>query len=197
MGVKKMGVKKMLKVLIICAGGISRLPNAHAIWEHLVSVSEKLKNRVFIDSSATHSYHVGRLCHNIIAKTFHKIQSLYRKTLSQLYCDRVCGSMTDYRVITVAEENNIPIQHLRARQISAKDYEEFDLLLAMDQSHMDVLKNMFPENEEKLMLFLPCHEGVNDDVLDPYFGEMEGFCQMFDIIHKASKNLIQELENDL
>jgi|SaaInlStandDraft_5_1057022.scaffolds.fasta_scaffold62675_2 protein-tyrosine phosphatase len=137
---------------------------AHAVLEDLISKNKMLKDKVFIDSCATHSFHIG--------------------------------SMPDYRSIKVAEENNIEIQHLRARHISPNDYEKFDLLLAMDHSHIDILENMFPGKYAKIKLFLKFSDDINENVDDPYFGGMEGFYNMFDIIEKASKNLILKLEND-
>ena len=42
------------------------------------------------------------------------------------------GEARDRRAIRAAQENNTPIDHLRARQFTRNDFETFDLIFAMD-----------------------------------------------------------------
>jgi len=46
------------KVLFVCMGNICRSPTAHGVMQHKVN-QRGLSNRIHIDSSGTHAYHVG------------------------------------------------------------------------------------------------------------------------------------------
>ena len=46
------------KVLFVCMGNICRSPTAHGVMQHKIE-ERGLTNRIEIDSSGTHAYHVG------------------------------------------------------------------------------------------------------------------------------------------
>ena len=72
-----------------------------------------------------------------------------------------------------------------------------DLVLAMDQSNLNVLQQMRPEAElhDKLLLFRSFDPENNGDleVPDPYYGDGDGFAQVFDMIEAASGGLLEEI----
>ena len=71
---------------------------------------------------------------------------------------------------------------LRARQITVADFEDFDLLVVMDNQNRSNLKNLCPEQLDKVHLFSE-HSLENldyDYVPDPYY--TRNFNQALDLI---------------
>jgi protein-tyrosine phosphatase len=84
----------------------------------------------------------------------------------------------------------------RARQFSPFDFQEFDLILAMDQSNLTNIMALDPPKEmtEKIMLmraFDEHHE--NADVPDPYYGGIAGFEHVFAMLERSVEELISQL----
>ncbi|RXJ68684.1 protein tyrosine phosphatase [Halarcobacter ebronensis] len=94
--------------------------------------------------------------------------------------------------IKVAKQNGIDISNQRARQVNQKDFKEFDLIVALDDSNIVNLKKMGCNNVVKLGNF--GFEG--QDVPDPYFfNGFEGFDKVFNMIEVCVKNLINSKIN--
>ncbi len=72
-----------------------------------------------------------------------------------------------------------------ARIVSASDFEDFDVILVMDQINLDVLaRRCPPEHQHKLRLMLELTTG--GEVGDPYYGGAEGFAQNYAELHDAT-----------
>lgn len=71
-------------------------------------------------------------------------------------------------------EKKVPFSPRRARQITADDYENFDLLIGMDVKnlfYMQRLWNKDPKNKVKLLL---SYAGKDRDIADPWYtGDFE------------------------
>ena len=82
------------------------------------------------------------------------------------------GSPPDERSQAHARKRGYDLSKLRARQVCAKDFEQFDLILAMDWQNLGELEDMCPPQHKhklmRLMEFAP--PGSNDVVPDPYTG---------------------------
>lgn len=96
----------------------------------------------------------------------------------------------DHRMITTAFKHGFNLNELRAKQFTLDDFENFDIIYAMDHSVLqDILKltdNTLYKN--KVQLFLD-----DQDVLDPYFGGQENFDNVFSTIHKRCKSISTNL----
>ena len=100
------------------------------------------------------------------------------------------GSAPDERAQHHAKGRGYDLSALRARQVSARDFAEFDLILAMDRGHLRALQRLAPPGERhKIPLFVP-----GRDVPDPYYGGPEGFEQVLDLVEAACRELLQELK---
>jgi protein-tyrosine phosphatase len=83
------------------------------------------------------------------------------------------GSQPDRRTLEVLARHGIHLDS-RSRQVTAEDFVHFDLLLAMDRSNLDTLRQRCPvEYRDKLHLTLEPTTG--GDVPDPYYGGAQGF----------------------
>src|SRR6266850_1917936 len=96
----------------------------------------------------------------------------------------------DERAQHHAKGRGYDLSALRARQVCASDFADFDLILAMDRSHLRALERMAPrETRHKLRLFL-----AERDVPDPYYGGPEGFEKVLDLVEAACRDLLQEVK---
>ena len=85
---------------------------------------------------------------------------------------------------------------LRARQVSAADFDEFDLILAMDAKNLSHLQAMAPTGARaRVALFLEEAGLVADegtDVPDPYY--TRDFDGALDLVEQASRALLAQLQ---
>jgi protein-tyrosine phosphatase len=98
------------------------------------------------------------------------------------------GEPPDPRSIHHASLRGYDLSGLRARQVRAEDFRDFDLLLAADTLNLGVLRDRCPpEHHAKLALFL------GDRALpDPYYGEASDFEKTLDLVEKRVVSLIAE-----
>ncbi|MDM1707945.1 low molecular weight protein-tyrosine-phosphatase [Thiopseudomonas alkaliphila] len=108
------------------------------------------------------------------------------------------GKAPDPRSQAVALARGIDISALQARQVSAEDFHHFDLILAMDQSNLEHLKQIQPAAAKaELDLYLQRYQLPLSEVPDPYYGGAEGFEQVLDLLETASHKLLAELKGRL
>jgi len=100
------------------------------------------------------------------------------------------GSQPDYRSMETMLEHGIDISHQRSRKFRHYDFEEFDIILAMDASNYRDLKSVAINEEESLKIQMII-DGVN--VPDPYYGGDEGFENVYQMLDSAIQKLLMEL----
>ena len=84
------------------------------------------------------------------------------------------GEHPDKRAQKVAKKFGVDISNLTARQFSVKDFDDFDIIFAMDaQNYQDIIKLARDEKDKsKVELFLNRLEpGMNRGVRDPWFDD--------------------------
>jgi protein-tyrosine phosphatase len=105
------------------------------------------------------------------------------------------GEPPDPRTCEAALRRGIDLSGLRARKVVPQDFEDFDLLLAMDRDNLDLLKRgARPEYHAKLGLFMSYASRFDtDEVPDPYYGGEQGFELVLDMAEDAARGLIEAL----
>lgn len=104
----------------------------------------------------------------------------------------------DRRAAEAARRRGFDLDGIRARRVSAGDFERFDLLLAMDNDNLRILKEHAPESHhDKLRLFLSYADSSELEVPDPYYGGAAGFERVLDLIEAAARGLLIELTREL
>ena len=96
--------------------------------------------------------------------------------------------------IEVAEAHGVEVSHLRARQFTAKDFDRFDLIVAMDEENLQDIERLRNKSSTRVCL-LREYDGEEDElsVPDPYYeGDFEG---VYEIIRRSCCNLFDELQN--
>ncbi|HDV6326232.1 TPA: low molecular weight phosphotyrosine protein phosphatase [Burkholderia cenocepacia] len=105
------------------------------------------------------------------------------------------GEPPDTRAQAAARSRGYDLSALRARQVSAADFEQFDLLLAMDEANLAELRRRCPpQYREKVRLLMEFAPGATEtEVADPYFGGAQGFEQVLDQVECACAGLLETL----
>lgn len=97
-------------------------------------------------------------------------------------------------MMSVAAQRGIDLGDLRGRQVTAEDFDRFDMILAMDLQNRADLEALRPAGNTTpvrlLMEFAP--EAECDEVPDPYF--TRDFDQVLDLVEIALSGLCAQLQ---
>lgn len=153
-----------VRVLFVCWGNICRSPTAEAVMRRLVDEAG-LAAAVEVDSAGTSSEHAGQA--------------------------------PDRRAIAQADRRGLDLRHLRARKVTADDWRAFDLLLVADGPVERNLLRTAPDDAARAKVhritdFGP-DAGVLAEVPDPYYGGACGFEEVYDVLDRACRGLLDEL----
>jgi protein-tyrosine phosphatase len=108
------------------------------------------------------------------------------------------GHGPDARSRAVAAARGYDMSALRARQVNAQDFHDFDLLLAMDENNLRDLQRLAPpQQHHKLRLFMDFAELDERSVPDPYYGEAQDFQRVLDLVEVAADGLLRHLQRQL
>jgi low molecular weight protein-tyrosine phosphatase len=112
------------------------------------------------------------------------------------------GSSPDARASAAARDRGVVLEGA-ARQVRGEDFEQFDLLLAMDGENLRELLRMAADEtqREKVRLlreFDPAAAGAGGhalDVPDPYYGAAGGFAEVFELVRAACEGLLAQIRD--
>ena len=152
------------RILFVCLGNIVRSPLAENMFAHLADKAG-VAEQYYVDSAGTASYHVGE--------------------------------SPDARMRRVAAGRGL-VYNGRARQFEPRDFDRFDLIIPMDASNRDNLLRLArkPEHEAKIHMlraFDP-QGSPSDPVPDPYYGGIDGFEKVYEIIERSCQGLLDTLQ---
>lgn len=105
------------------------------------------------------------------------------------------GKAPDERAIAHAARRGYDLAGLRARRVAPQDFEQFDLVLAMDHDNLRALREagpaLAPGKLRRLMEFAPA--GSPAEVPDPYYGGAAGFERVLDLVELGCDGLVEYL----
>ena len=136
----------------------------------------------------------GNICRSPTAeavfRVFAKKAGLELRIESAGLGDWHVGQPPDDRAQHHAKGRGYDLSAQRARQVRLVDFDDFDLILAMDRGHLRALERMAPaRHRAKIRLFAP-----ERDVPDPYYGGAEGFERVLDLVEAQCASLLEELK---
>jgi protein-tyrosine phosphatase len=108
------------------------------------------------------------------------------------------GSAPDARATAAARARGIELQGA-ARQVRLADFEDFDLILAMDRANLRDLQALTDDPAARarvrlLREFDPDSVAAGDlDVPDPYYGGPRGFDDVLDLVGAACAGLLVQI----
>ena len=109
------------------------------------------------------------------------------------------GELPDSRMRFHARQRGYLLDH-RSRPVSSSDFDEFDIILAMDDNNYSRLKNLAPTVEDEAKIHkmieyvgsLPQYHSVPD----PYYEGAEGFEIVLDLLEDGCNNLLVSLQDN-
>jgi protein-tyrosine phosphatase len=123
----------------------------------------------------------------------------------QIICDSAgtssyhIGSSPDSRMTMAAVRRGIQMQG-KARQFMPSDFEEFDLILAMDRENYHNILALDRQgkyrDKVKMMCDYATHHSIKE-VPDPYYGGKEGFDRVLDLLLDACSGLLTEIKQKI
>jgi protein-tyrosine phosphatase len=100
------------------------------------------------------------------------------------------GEPPDERAVAAAARRGIEVSG-QARKIEPSDFDEFDMVLAVDDENLARLRRMVPPGAHAVVRKL-----TTADITDPYYGGPDGFEDVLDRLTVAIDDLIDELRQD-
>lgn len=108
------------------------------------------------------------------------------------------GEQADPRMRAHAARRGYHITHL-SRPVRLADFDDFDLIIGMDDSNISRLHDLAPsiEAENKIHRMTEyCTHITVDHVPDPYYGGAQGFENVIDILEDACQGLLHIIKGN-
>lgn len=156
-----------IRILFVCLGNICRSPAGQGALQKVVN-DLGISNLFYIDSCGTAGYHIG--------------------------------SLPDPRTRKVAEQEGIKLTHQARKFHPSKDFAEFDFIFTMDDSNYKNIISLawVDTQKEKVSMFRTFDPIQNDglNVPDPYYGTINEFELVQEIVTRTSKGFINFLRDE-
>ena len=142
---------------------------------------------------------LGNICRSPTAECIFREKAKISKL--DIFCDSAgtaswhVGSFPYEPMQLAAKDRGFDISKLRARKIKIADFNEFDLLVVMDQENRSNLQNLCSEQSDKVHLLTDysLEDLEYDYVPDPYY--TRNFSQTLDIIEASLNGLVESVRN--
>lgn len=145
---------------------------------------------------------MGNICRSPTASAVLQGEVQRRGLVRQVHVDSAGtyaghrGEKADQRAISAALAAGYDqILQERARRVKPQDFEQSDLILAMDRDNlMNLAHECPPEHRHKLHLFLD-YAGVaaGGEVPDPYYGNQAGFERVLALCEAGARGVLDRL----
>ena len=156
-----------MRILFVCMGNICRSPTAEGVFRERLA-------RLSADRTADLA---GDLQIEVDSAGTH---------------DYHVGEPPDARSVAAALRRGIDLSTLRARMVDVRDFEHFDLILAMDEQNLQELQRRAPSHTQgRLRLMMDyAPDAGRRFVPDPYYGGSPGFEEVLDLLEQAADGLL-------
>ncbi|MBQ9576289.1 MAG: low molecular weight phosphotyrosine protein phosphatase [Muribaculaceae bacterium] len=106
------------------------------------------------------------------------------------------GDLPDKRMRVHARSRGYELTH-RARKVQSRDFDDFDLIVGMDASNVDELRDLAAtiEQQDKVVMmgdYIRQYPHY-DHVPDPYYEGSEGFELVLDLLEDSCENLLDRI----
>lgn len=142
---------------------------------------------------------LGNICRSPAAENIMNHLIVQAGLSDRIICDSAgtssyhIGSSPDRRMSAAASIRGIAMKG-RARQFKVTDFENYDLILAMDKdNYLDILA-LDPSQQYRDKVKLMCEFATRhqiQEVPDPYYGGREGFEKVIDLLLDSCEGLLE------
>lgn len=146
---------------------------------------------------------LGNICRSPLAEAMFRVYAKQQPNGAEIEVDSAgtgdwhIGEKPDSRSITEGARRGIELNS-RARKVVPSDFNQFDLLVAMDGSVANDLQHWPGSVPRKVVLMRSFDPAADcEDVPDPYAGGPGGFVVVGDMIEAAIPGLYQVLTQDV
>lgn len=105
------------------------------------------------------------------------------------------GALVDHSADASAEkislQNNLSLDGHKAKQFTSELARKYELILAMDKTHIEEIGKLAPEARGKTMLF--GHWMSQREIPDPYRKSDEAFASVYQLIELAGSRWVEKL----
>ena len=133
---------------------------------------------------------IGNICRSPTAERLLK-QALPHKTISSAGISALAGHAADDTATAVADQNGVSLEGHVARQLTREMCQQHDLILVMEQKHIEAVTRIAPEVHGKTMLY---GHWIKRDIPDPYRQSREAFEFTYDLLADATQAWAQRLK---
>ena len=107
------------------------------------------------------------------------------------------GELPDKRSIEIAKTYGLDITNQKARKFTVDDFENFDIIYAMDTSNFENIVKLARNENDRLKVKLILNEifpNEDLDVPDPYYGGKFGFKNVYKMLDEACDKISKDLK---
>jgi protein-tyrosine phosphatase len=148
---------------------------------------------------------MGNICRSPMAHGVLRERLKHHGLLDRVFVDSAgthgyhVGEPPDERAQAAALRRGVDIADLSARPVTMRDFDEFDVVLAMDVQNLQFLREMSERpHHDKIHLFMEFAVGMAESsVPDPYYGGPIGFERVLDLVEEGADGIIARLESVL
>ena len=142
---------------------------------------------------------MGNICRSPSAEAVFRHKSIAKNLTLKIDSAGTVGAHVrekpDRRSQKVGIERGYSFDGIKARKVTVQDFDDFDLILAMDNANLEDLYKIAPHHlHHKIKLFLDFAANYEEtEVPDPYYGGANGFRFVLDLVEDASDGLLAKL----
>lgn len=93
--------------------------------------------------------------------------------------------------IEVMRDFDIDISNYTSNSIDNLDFNDIDIILTMGKSHKEILIDRYPYLRKKIFLLNDYAFGIEEDIRDPFGGDLREYKSVLDEIYKAILAIIR------
>lgn len=132
----------------------------------------------------------GNICRSPLA------EALLRSQLPDLHVSSagigaLVGHSADPNAVAVAEEQGLDLSAHKARQLDSALVAESELVLVMDNSHLNWINQQYPHARGRVFLLGHWRDGA--EVPDPYGHSLASFRKAYELLRPFAQSWVQRL----
>ncbi len=141
---------------------------------------------------------LGNICRSPLAEGILKAKTFLKGVIvdSAGTSSYHIGNPPDKRSVEIAKKNNIDITEQRGRKFIVSDFDNFDIIYAMDSSNYRNILSLARNENDKQKVRIILNElfpNENLDVPDPYNGGEHGFKVVYDMLNEACDEIVKKI----